>query len=76
MIEWTVTGGLAIVAIIQGASYFRAGKMLDKMDNLVTEDRCEERRENCSAKKSMKYIQHQVGHHEHNGNGVKFLAKD
>lgn len=72
-VDVAISGGIALVGILQVANHFRSGKLLDKMDKLVTKEDCKEKRENCSTVKSMKYLKHQIGNHEHNGDGVKFL---
>ena len=73
MIEWTVGVGIPVLALIQGANFYRSGKLLDKMDNLVTKESFEEHKRTCDSK--LCGIEHNIGHHSHNGEGVKFTPK-
>ena len=74
MLETVMGVGISPVSIIQVAIFFQTRILNSKIDKMVTESQCEERRKEC--KGNICKMEHNLGHHVHNGSGVKFYPKD
>lgn len=80
------TVGFSIIGILQIANLAWTGHMSRKLDGMITDDRCLERRAACAAdkvtaidqqKRELKAVERKMNHHVHNGGGtVKYQPVD
>ena len=79
-----VTIGFSIIGILQVANLAWTGAMNAKLDSMVTDKQCIERKDACAKRqetainivdKHVETVDKQVSHHVHNGDGkVKYEA--
>jgi hypothetical protein len=76
--------GIGLIGILQTANLWQSRNLANKIDQMVTEDLCEERREDgkklCTErcheiKRRIGLVDDKVNAHTHNGNGVKFIPR-
>lgn len=69
--QFAVGGGLACVSVMGGLILYILVGLRDDVKNLaacvVTDDRCAERRMNCSPARSVEAVSYSIKHHSHDG---------
>jgi hypothetical protein len=78
MIETVFGAGMTVVGIVQVAIFVQTRQLNAKVDKMVTDSQCQERRaardkQMDSCRKEVFRIERNLGHHVHNGAGVKFF---
>lgn len=75
MIEIVATIGISAIIVLQVANLWQGKRTSQKVDNMVTNDRCLERMDNC--KRELHVIERKMDSHVHNGGGgVKYKPVD
>jgi len=71
MIEVIGTVGISFIGILQVANLVQGRMTANKVDAMVSDEQCKERRSGC--KREMHIIERKMDGHIHNGSGVKYV---
>jgi len=69
LIEPITTIGIGAITVLQLANLWQGKRTANKVDSMVTRERCDERRENI--KRDIEHANTRIMHHQHNGDSVK-----
>jgi len=69
LIEPITTVGIGAITVLQLANLWQSKRTANKVDSMVTRERCDERRK--KTEKDIEQTNIRLMHHQHNGCGVK-----